>query len=548
MISPNLRNRILRALKSCPAMSNRTKLLSVFSDGRLAQWRSEALPPDTMNAEDTANAVVVALLKKWDDWQQNGLALLLCVLGEQEHNRDLAELAEEVRQEFLQQEVEGLQRELELLETHEREGDATPDYAARRRAQLQNKIQMLETEKAKPAPCQIDAQQPGFTVTQRAEEHYTDLEIHISEEWEEGRYTVIAELDGEGKHSGVLQMGTAEQQGLLEKTDPAEYGVALYDALFTGDILNAYTKACERARSQNHDRLRLRLWIDHNAAELHALIWERLHDRREGGAFRITTDAKRPFSRYFGLQGAESAAIAGKARMLCILSNPQNLAEHGLAPLDGNAEAGNLLVALEQLIRAGVEVTIMPGQAGLSAERRRELKAAGCAVNDGPSTLDHVFEQLAYAPGYDLVHFVGHGIFNSRRDQAALLLEDKAGQVARATDTDLTGRLAGVEHKPSLIFLAACESAARPAGNVNPFVGLAPRLVQIGIPAVIAMQSAVEIEPAQKLTQHFYRFLLDHGIVDKALNQARGFLVGDAGWDVPVLFMRLREGRLIKRD
>ena len=103
------------------------------------------------------------------------------------------------------------------------------------------------------------------------------------------------------------------------------------------------------------------------------------------------------------------------------------------------------------------------------------------------------------------------------------------------------------------MFLAACESAKReytnrPAEAANPFVGLASRLVQIGIPAVIAMQDKVGVKSAQTLTRYFYHYLLQHGIVDKAMNQARGFLVDTLDWSMSVLFMRLREGRLLERS
>ncbi len=550
-LSPLILSRLHKALAACPMFQNNALLLTVFNDSRLAQYKGHV--PQTDEISSRIGLLVDKLMEKWDTRDQNGLVLFLCVLGERTQDPKFGDLAEDLRQELIQEKIKEIGEGLDQVKLWEDQRSISAASLEKERTDLQNKLRKWEAEKAKPPFCQIaspeaptPAQSADLPQPSPAAEHYTDLEIHISRSGDEGCYAVTAELDGEGKHNGAMQMGEVERQRLLEKTDPAEYGLALYDALFTGEIVSAYTKACERARTQNGDRLRLRLWIDHNAADLHALIWERLHDRREGGAFRIAADAKRPFSRYFGLQGVEAAAIAGKARMLCVLSSPQDLADHGLKPLDGNVEIGNLLVALKQLAQAGIAVTVMPGQGGLSAERQGELKAAGCAIVGGPSTLDGIFEQLAYAPGHDLVHFIGHGIFNARRDRASLVLEDKAGQVALAADADLAGLLAGLDHKPHLIFLAACESAARSADSANPFVGLAPRLVQIGIPAVIAMQSTIEIEQAQKLTQHFYRFLLEHGVADKALNQARGFLAS-GGWDVPVLFMRLREGRLIKR-
>ncbi|MBN2394621.1 MAG: CHAT domain-containing protein, partial [Anaerolineae bacterium] len=118
---------------------------------------------------------------------------------------------------------------------------------------------------------------------------------------------------------------------------------------------------------------------------------------------------------------------------------------------------------------------------------------------------------------------------------------------ATVTDAALSGQLDGLEHKPHLMFLAVCNSVARVTGE-HPFVALGPRLVQIGIPAVIAMQDEILIDAAQQLTAEFYPFLMEHGFVDKALNQARNVLTSGDNWSVPVLFMRLREGRLLPQS
>jgi hypothetical protein len=60
------------------------------------------------------------------------------------------------------------------------------------------------------------------------------------------------------------------------------------------------------------------------------------------------------------------------------------------------------------------------------------------------------------------------------------------------------------------------------------------------------MQGAVHIGTAQALTSAFYGHLAAHGVVDRALNQARNAVLSahlpDA--EKPVLFMRLSSGRL----
>lgn len=566
-LSSLLHNRLRQTLMADGPFDSNDELRGVFADPRLIQWRHSL--PEASNRASRVNFTIAKLLDDWNADGDNALYLFLYVLGEQTENLAFVELTKEIRAATLQDKITACEQELKQIAEHLARGWSDPAYAASRKEKVTAELQQWKARKADEAELQQWEENLRVTVTQRAaqvqanggravagmsattisvakEETYTDLEIHIApRDVSTSLYAVVAELDGERRYNGTLQMGAPERERLFAKTDPAEYGTALFDALFQHDIRIAY----EVARAKAPDgRLRLRLWIDHEAADLHALVWERLHYRREGGTFRVATDAKLPFSRYFGLQQDEASAIAGPVRMLCVVANPKNLADFQVASLDVEAEIANLQDALGGLRQAGVAITFMPGQTGLSAALIDALKKNGYEILSGPASLNHIQQQLSYAPGYHIVHFVGHGTFSERRDQAALILEDDTGQAQIVKDDDLAGRLAGLDHKPHLIFLAACQSAARAAGNANPFVGLAPRLVQIGIPAVVAMQDKIAIGAAQTLTQHFYRFLLQHGIVDKALNQARGFLVDTPDWATPVLFMRLREGQLLQRN
>jgi hypothetical protein len=96
-----------------------------------------------------------------------------------------------------------------------------------------------------------------------------------------------------------------------------------------------------------------------------------------------------------------------------------------------------------------------------------------------------------------------------------------------------------------LVFLAACQSATRSPADA--YRGLAPQLLAAGAPAVLAMQDLVPIPTARAFTETFYRQLATHGQVDLAANEARSGLLtaGLPGTAIPVLFMRLPEGRLI---
>ncbi|MCB0086965.1 MAG: CHAT domain-containing protein, partial [Caldilineaceae bacterium] len=101
------------------------------------------------------------------------------------------------------------------------------------------------------------------------------------------------------------------------------------------------------------------------------------------------------------------------------------------------------------------------------------------------------------------------------------------------------------DDKLRLVFLASCQTAARSPADA--FRGLAPRLVQAGVPAVLAMQDLVPVDTARAFATTFYRQLLQHGQVDLATNEARSHLltVNLSGASIPALFMRLRDGALL---
>jgi len=384
---------------------------------------------------------------------------------------------------------------------------------------------------------------------------YTEMDIDIHSQSESaGGYPVRVTLSDGDHYAGTLRLDDAMRQALVEVgSDPKRYGHKLFDALFSGPIGNAYAIVRKLAERQTAGRLRIRLRIDRDAAELHALAWERLHCPVEGDAFRIATVPNTPFSRYIGLESADPKPLDEcPLRMLFVISNPTGVEEAYTAlPLNVEKEVSNLLAVFQPLQQAGqVQVTIMPGMAGLSGALRGQVVDAGFDIVDGVSSLDRIVALLTQGSGYHIIHYLGHGTFNSKSNEAALLLENKAGRTAVAKDSDIAERLRDTSHAPHLIFLAACESARREPGDLAPFVGLAPKLVQIGVPAVLAMQEALPMVAARALTECFYDRLLAHGVVDVAANQARAALVGrnDTSWSTPVLFTRLKDNRLFLGD
>ncbi|MBN2002674.1 MAG: CHAT domain-containing protein [Anaerolineae bacterium] len=296
--------------------------------------------------------------------------------------------------------------------------------------------------------------------------------------------------------------------------DPVADGRRLFEALLADPQLRV---AWAEARGQAPQR-RLRLRIDPAAAELHTLPWELLHE----DAVMLSANAATPFSRYLPVALPWGGEVEDRPiRVLVAISNPTDLqSRYNLAQLDAAQERATLEAALEDIAGSDVEMTFL----------------------DPPVTPEAI--EAALRDGYHALHYLGHGAFNPRRGQAALYLQDATGAAQIVTDDAFIGMLARQAVHPRLVFLAACQSATRDSADA--FRGLGPKLVAAGVPAVVAMQDVVSVETARKLGATFYGRLAEHGAVDLALNEARSTLLTAGRPDavVPVLFMRLKSGRL----
>ena len=157
----------------------------------------------------------------------------------------------------------------------------------------------------------------------------------------------------------------------------------------------------------------------------------------------------------------------------------------------------------------------------------------------GQVTLDNIARQLR--TGYDILYLVAHGLLDN--DEPLLFLEKEDGTTAIVSGRDLVQRIRELQERPRLVVLASCQSAGstRDRGSL---AGLGPRLAEAGVPAVIAMQDDVSIETIERFTPAFFEELRRDGQIDRAMAIARGVVRARPDWWVPVLFMRLRSGRI----
>lgn len=346
-----------------------------------------------------------------------------------------------------------------------------------------------------------------------SENSLTDLEIRVFQQGDEG-YPVEITLGGQQEFPrGYL---SADVLPWVPGGDLVADGQRLFETLLADPALRS---AWAEARGQAPQR-RLRLRIDTGAAELHTLPWELLQE----DLVALSANAATPFSRYLPIALPWGGPVVERPiRVLVLVSDPADIeTKYGLPRADVELERTTLESAF-----AGVD----PGELQVD-------------FLEPPVTLERLEDALRADGGYHILHYLGHGAFSAKRGQAVLYVQDDDGNTHLLFDHELAQLLAHQGIQPRLVFLAACQSATR--STADAFLGMAPRLVSVGVPAVVAMQELVTVESALKFSATFYRRLLEHGLVDQAVNEARSTLLtaGRPDAAVPVLFMRLKSGQL----
>jgi hypothetical protein len=293
--------------------------------------------------------------------------------------------------------------------------------------------------------------------------------------------------------------------------DMQAYGQALSKSLFADERLRTAFAQARAATEQGRAALRLRLNIHSSALELYALRWETLADPQTGVIF--ATDQNVYFSRYLSSQDWRPVRLRarGELKALALIAAPSGLEQYKLASVDKPAETATVTTGL--------------GEIGLKVLERASLTELVKALSEDE---------------FDILYLVAHGTFAS--GESFLWLEDDNGAVARIPGTELVTRIRELEKRPRLAVLVSCQSAGKGEGEVLSALG--PRLAEAGIPAVLAMQSNVQMDTIASFMPLFFSELQKDGQIDRALSVARGLVRTQPDWWAPVLFMRLKSGRL----
>jgi hypothetical protein len=295
------------------------------------------------------------------------------------------------------------------------------------------------------------------------------------------------------------------------------FGRDLFDAVFDARMFGCLRASLVEAEAQNTG-LRLRLRFDDSAASLGRLPWELLYDAALEHFVALST--RTPVVRYLELpEAGDPLAVGPPLTVLVVIADPGDL-----APLDVEHEWSVITEALRPLDEAGRVRVVRLDTATLPA------------LQDKLRDVD-----------VNVLHFIGHGEFDAETG-GALYFEGE-GDKSQPVPGKKLGVLLHDHRSLRLAVLNTCEGGA--AAEVNQFAGVAQRLVQEGMPAVVAMQFKVTDRAAIALARTFYGTLADGYPVDAALAEARKavYLGGTTvEWATPVLYMRAPQGRLFEGE
>lgn len=358
---------------------------------------------------------------------------------------------------------------------------------------------------------------------------YLDFDLRIERDGEGYRAEVMNSPAGQGACVFKSPFSSMELENFLlrvgrprhstRRMDSPEiaaaksYGGKLYEAVMSGEVQARWLSSLTEAETQGHG-LRLRLRIA-DAPELNGMPWEYLYNASLNRFLSLSE--RTPLVRYLELpERIKPLAVEAPIRVLVAISSPSNYPK-----LDVEREWSQLQDALQPLIGSGLVIMERLTNPRLSVLRDK--------LRGGE---------------YHMLHFIGHGGFDTGSDEGALVFCDQEGK-GRIVGAQRFGTILHDHQSLRLVILNACEGSR--TSEKDPFAGTAQTLVQQGVPAVIAMQFEITDPAAITFAKEFYTVVAGGHPVDAALAQARLAIFADENdieWGTPVLYMRAQDGRI----
>jgi hypothetical protein len=328
-----------------------------------------------------------------------------------------------------------------------------------------------------------------------------------------------------------FNLDVEEAKDLSALGDPKEYGAYLYRQVFEksvsdeGDAGEIGDRVLETMNRYQGQGLRMKLKIATTLPQLHAQAWECMLDAEEGFAPAAARDLV--LSRDMDVDRPVGSAVKEKPNVLLAVDSPSEVSLRKLDLQDFNVD--------EETRRFKNALSILGP--------RLSIKVAPRAAVSGKSTWESICESVI-GEQFNILHVSCHGIVEDQR--AKLVLSQDDGTAHLLEEAELANFL-GHTSNIRLVVLDACFSGA--LSNPRQVSGLAIRLLQRGVPAVVGMQRTWYGPAGETFSQNFYEELCEEGFVDRAVRRARERLRSQMGgnpwnWGVPVLYLRLGEGKL----
>ena len=295
--------------------------------------------------------------------------------------------------------------------------------------------------------------------------------------------TVSVTCDGQPSHTFDLLNLTPDKKIAGRPPQPlakpAEYGRAVYDALFPAKSVASRMLASEL--KQPADKKRLMLVA--TTTSLEAVAWEYAWEPQGGFLASVV-----PFVRGLGASDRKNPpAMQNDLHVVAVAPNPAGADAQGkaLKPLDVASEPHLL---------------------------EETLVAAALVERAQPATLSDLRHHLA-EHRQRVVHFSGHSSIHE--GQAALLFEKEDGTPAPIKGRDLVSRIGDT----AFMFVLSTHSADKPVATEFP--SLASALVKWGMPYALGMRFTIPDEPAALLNHTLYGELARGVPVEQAVWQVR---------------------------
>lgn len=361
------------------------------------------------------------------------------------------------------------------------------------------------------------AQQAGLTVSD-PEGEYVSVELRLFAADAQGTPAQLT-VSGMRRDFPRVHVGLDVPALAALSGRPDAYGEALGKQLFDGTALGAQLGELRATLDARRVRWRMRLRLDDPSLE--PLRWERLCVRENGGWAPIGSIEDRPFSRYVPVTDGNPPApiVERPVPVLLVSASPASVDSVAVPPITA---------AERDAIRWGI-VESVRGQVQMD-----ELSSYGRVR----PTLASLCQALAAGPA--IVHVLCHATTGPAGP--ALVLEQDSGEAHVVDAATLRHTIGAALAPPRLIILSPCESAG--ASESQALVALASSLVRGGVDAVLVTSDAA-VGTAGAFCAAFYERLFAHGVLDRAVNEARAAVRGRLDRSVPILFGRLRDCQLL---